>query len=222
MKPSVITKLRDFIPITALTREKALRLAEMQATRFRVLTDNRQPLLPTDAIAELPRIQVERMSPLPVSGATAWSNGRWVVLLRGSEPTARQRFSLAHEFKHILDHRFIDVLYERIPEDQRHAFVEQVCDYFAGCLLMPRPLLRKLWKSGVHDVGQLAAEFGVSQPAIQTRLAQIGLTTPQTRCGVDNADWALPLIRSAGSSSASYNRSAHPLWVDALAEGVPA
>jgi hypothetical protein len=221
VKPSVIAKLRDFIPIAALTREQAFRLAEMQATRFRVLTGNYQPALPTEAIAELPRIQVEHMSPLPVSGATAWSNGRWVILLRASEPQARQRFSLAHEFKHILDHRFIGVLYERIPEAQRDDFIEQVCDFFAGCLLIPRGNLVALWRGGVRDVAQLAARFDVSQPAIQTRLAQVGLSKPNARCGVNNLDWALPPTRSAGSSSASYNRSVHPAWADATLQGVP-
>ena len=197
---TVVTKLRDFVPITPLSRERALRIAEMQATRFRVLTGHLGPYLPTSAIGELPYLQVEHISPLPVSGATEWSNGRWLILIRGSEPEGRQRFSLAHEFKHILDHRFIDVLYERIPKEHRHDFVEQVCDYFAGCLLVPRPMLRKLWKQGVTDVGQLAAEFGVSQPAIQTRLAQIGLGQPSARCGVGNGSWTLPFAKSADSS----------------------
>jgi Zn-dependent peptidase ImmA (M78 family) len=222
MSRSVITALRDFVPINPLTREQALRIAELQATRFRVLTDQRRPLLPTEAIAELPRLQVEHMSPLPVSGATAWSEGRWLILLRGSEPQGRQRFSLAHEFKHILDHRFIDVLYEGIPEPVRHNFIEQVCDYFAGCLLVPRVLLHQLWVQGVTDVGELGARFGVTQPAMQTRLAQVGLSRPQVRCGVHNAAWALHFTKSAGSSSASYNRSLHPEWNEHLLQGVPA
>jgi Zn-dependent peptidase ImmA (M78 family) len=221
MNRSVIASLRDFVPIKPLTREQALRVAELQATRFRVLTDQRRPLLPTEAIAELPRLQVERMSPLPVSGATAWSEGRWLILLRGSEPQGRQRFSLAHEFKHILDHRFIDVLYEGIPETVRHDFVEQVCDYFAGCLLVPRLVLRQQWAQGVTDVGELAARFGVSQPAMQTRMAQIGLSRPQARCSVQNPDWALRFIKSAGSSSASYMRSLHPAWREPVAAGEP-
>jgi Zn-dependent peptidase ImmA (M78 family) len=221
MRPSVITKLRDFVPITELTREQAYRLAELQAARFRALTNNRQPRLPSEAISELQHVRVKHLSPLPVSGATAWSHGQWVILLRSSEPHGRQRFSLAHEFKHILDHRFIDVLYERIPAGQRHDFIEQICDYFAGCLLVPRPTLRSLWSSGVHDVGELASRFDVSQQAIQTRLAQVGLAARQPRCGVSNLDWLLLPERSADSSSASYNRTVHPLWADAEPEGVP-
>ena len=215
---TVVTRLRDFVPIAPLTRERALRIAEMQATRFRVLTGHCNPYLPSSAIEELPYIQVERISPLPVSGATEWSNGRWLILLRGTEPEGRQRFSLAHEFKHILDHRFIAVLFERIPSEQRRDFIEQVCDYFAGCLLVPRPMLRKFWKEGMTDVGQLAAEFGVSQPAIHTRLAQIGLGQRTMRCGVGNGRWTLPSTTSADSSSASYHRALHQAFA---LEGVP-
>lgn len=112
----VLTELRDFVPIRPLTRTEAYRIAEMQATRFLRLVGTEAAPVREEAISELPRIQVQRFSPLPVSGATQWSHGRWMILLNGAEPLVRQRFSLAHEFKHILDHRFIDILYQRIPE----------------------------------------------------------------------------------------------------------
>jgi hypothetical protein len=64
--------------------------------------------VPERIITELPKLHVQRFSPLPVSGATQWTHGRWLVLL--NEPITRQRFSLAHEAKHILDHRFVDIL----------------------------------------------------------------------------------------------------------------
>jgi len=222
MNPSVLATLRDFVPITALSRQQAFRLAELQAIRFRTLTNHTDPLLPTAAIAELPRLQVDYVSPLPVSGATAWSEGRWMVLLRGSEPQPRQRFSLAHELKHILDHRFIDVLYTAIPPDQRHDFIEQICDYFAGSLLVPRMTLRRLWHGGVTDVGELANRFGVSQPAIQTRLSQVGVSRPAARCGTYRPDLALHRPKPADSSASSYQRVLHPAWPAVSLEGAPA
>jgi hypothetical protein len=217
----VIASLRDFVPIKPLSREQALRIAELQATRFRVLTRQQGSLLPTEAIADLPRLHVTTLHPLPVSGATAWSDGRWMILLRASESEARQRFTLAHELKHILDHRFAKVLYQGIPAECRHDFIEQICDYFAGCLLVPRTLLRQFSSQGVTQAAELAARFGVSQPAIRTRLAQIGVSRPQTRCGVNNADWTLRYRRSAGSSSASYQRSLHRHWSEPVPLGVP-
>ena len=40
------------------------------------------------------------------SAATQWSHGRWLILLNGAVSRGRQRWSLAHELKHILDHPF--------------------------------------------------------------------------------------------------------------------
>ena len=56
--------------------------------------------------AELPRVLVRTDIDLPVSGCTSWQNGRWLIVLNGTEPLVRQRFSLANEFKQAVDHRF--------------------------------------------------------------------------------------------------------------------
>ncbi len=76
------------------------------------------------------------MRGLPASGASQWASQRWLVLLNASEPRERQRFSLAHEFKHIIDHRFADLIYAKFPDLDRARIIEQLCDYFAACLLM--------------------------------------------------------------------------------------
>lgn len=182
MTASVLTSLRDSVPIRPLTRIEAMRIAELQAARFRETLDLTEDLLPECAISELPRIQVDRIRPLPVSGATEWSKGRWIILLNAAEPPTRQRFSLAHEFKHVLDNRFIHVLYEAMPESHRRDFIEQVCDYFAGCLLIPRPALKREWFRGIQQPRRLAEHFGVSEAAIQVRLNQTGLTASAERC----------------------------------------
>jgi hypothetical protein len=206
MSPGVVARLRDLVPIRPLTRNEALRIAELQATRFLKLVGVTSGPVPEKVITELPRVQVERMSPFPVSGATHWSNGRWLVILNRAEPITRQRFSLAHELKHILDHRFAGDLYKGVNEADRHAWIEQVCDYFAGCLLMPRPWVKRAYTSGIQRLPDLAATFGVSQIAIQVRLNQIGLIEPQPRCGRPGKDWAVRALKSAGSS-ALYQRT---------------
>jgi Zn-dependent peptidase ImmA (M78 family) len=96
---------------------------------------------------------------------------------------------LAHEFKHILDHRFVDVLYADIPDAERHHAVELICEYFAGCLLMPRPWLKAAWCDGVQDTRALAQRFETSELAIRTRLHQIGLSAAQPRCSYGRNDW---------------------------------
>lgn len=206
MSRSVIAQLRDFVPIRPLAREEALRIAELQAYRFREIIGHPADLLPETLISGLPRLQVERLSPLPVSGATQWSAGRWLVLLNATEPATRQRFSLAHELKHILDHRFIDDLYQRVPEAERAAWIEQVCDYFAGCLLMPRPALKRAYACGDQRAASLARRFGVSQAAMQVRLSQTGIAAPQPRCSKRSLDWAVDLINQ--TSGKRYHRAA--------------
>lgn len=208
MSRGVLATLRDFVPIRPLTRTEAFRIAEMQATRFLALVGTNHAPVPETAIATLPKMDVQRHSPLPVSGATQWSNGRWLILLNGNEPTVRQRFSLAHEFKHIIDHRFIDILYSRIPERDRTDFIEQLCDYFAGCLLVPRSWLKHAWGNGIQRPADLAAHFGVSQQAVQVRLAQTGLIGPTRRCSRVSPTWSLPLPTRADTPE-PYHRLAN-------------
>jgi Zn-dependent peptidase ImmA (M78 family) len=165
-----------------MTLAESLRIAELPATKLRELAEVEGPPLPETAISQLPRVQVERITSAPVSGATQWSHGRWLIILNGSEPLVRQRFSLAHEFKHIVDNPFIEVLYPRMRGMSSAERAEQVCDYFAGCLLMPRLWLKRAWVDGTQDVGKLAYRFTVSKQAMQVRLLQIGLIEPMARC----------------------------------------
>jgi predicted transcriptional regulator len=176
-----ITALRDVMPIRPLSFVESLRLAELQASRFRALVGLTDEALPESAIASLPRVQVERMSPAPVSGATQWSRGRWLIILNGAEPRTRQRFSLAHEFKHVLDHPFIGVLYPTTAAMTADERAEQICDYFAACLLMPRLYIKRAWTDGHQSHRTLARQFDVSLAAITVRLRQLGLTD-SVRC----------------------------------------
>jgi predicted transcriptional regulator len=178
---NAITSLRDMVPIRPLSVAESLRIAERQAIRLRALATVTTPALPETAISELPRIQVERMTPAPSSGASQWSRGRWLILLNGSEPLGRQRFSLAHEFKHVLDSPFVQVLYPAVRNQSEAERREAVCDYFAACLLMPRALLRVTWHEGTQDLRTLAQRFEVSRQAMQVRLMQLGLTAPTGR-----------------------------------------
>jgi predicted transcriptional regulator len=199
MNRGVVTTLRDLVPIRPLTREEALRIAELQAHRFHRLIAADGPPFGEELIGELPRIEIERMSPIPVSGSTHWASSRWLIVLNGAEPAVRQRFSLAHEFKHILDHRFIDVLYQGVPVRQRERWIEQVCDYFAGCLLMPRAWVKRAYTTGDQDLASLAARFEVSQAAMQVRLSQIGLVDQPARCSRAQAGWSLRKLGTTGT-----------------------
>ena len=141
--------------------------------------------MPESVVADLPRVHVERMTPAPVSGAAQWSRGRWLIVVNGAEPYGRQRFSIGHEAKHVLDSPFAHFLYP--PRDGQSATdrAEQVCDYFAACLLMPRAWVKSAYcNEGVQNVLRLAQRFEVSAMAMQVRLQQLGLVEPPRRCGV--------------------------------------
>jgi Zn-dependent peptidase ImmA (M78 family) len=92
----------------------------------------------------------------------------------------RQRFSLAHELKHVIDHPFIARAYPDLGLRRGSARAEQVCDYFAACLLMPRPWVKDAWASGIQQIESLAELFGVSTQAMTHRLTDLGLL-PSTR-----------------------------------------
>jgi hypothetical protein len=191
MTRGVLASLRDLVPLHPLTPIEALRVAELQATRLLEASRIKSPPVPESVISGLPKIEVRRISPWPVSGCTDWVKSTWVIVVNGAEPPVRQRFSLAHEFKHIVDHRFVEILYPPTATMASSRRAETVCDYFAGCLLVPSAWLLDAWTAGCRNFSQLARHFEVSQAAIYVRLQQIGLAVRQPRCNNDN-----PIIRS--------------------------
>ncbi|MGY1651761.1 ImmA/IrrE family metallo-endopeptidase [Geodermatophilus sp. SYSU D01119] len=200
----------------ALEPGEALQVAELQAARLLELTDNTETPLDWTVIAGLPRIRVRREE-LPTSGMSFWDGRSWIIVLNASEPRTRQRFTLLHEYKHIVDHGATDRLYpdhrRRTADDQ----AEQAADYFAGCTLMPKRLLKRLWGRGVQRPAELARYFDVSERAITVRLAQLGLSEPQPRCTPPSTS------RTSFRPRRAYYRQLSPSWLRQPArEGVPA
>lgn len=176
---SLLARLRQLIPRRAVTAAEALVVAEAQADRLRAALNPGADRYETACMASLPRLRVERRS-LPTSGVTYWDGQRWRIVLNGDEPAARQRFTLLHEYKHVIDHGAATHLYgsDRVTQAER---AETAADYFAGCVLMPRRALVEAWTRG-DSVAALATRFGVSGRAIQVRLAQLGLDGHHERC----------------------------------------
>ncbi|MBA2715560.1 MAG: ImmA/IrrE family metallo-endopeptidase [Propionibacteriales bacterium] len=178
---SVLASLRAMSPQRGASFTEALRVAELQAARLLELWDIQMPSVPSEIVSELPRVQVVRAE-LPVSGTSHWSGHAWVITLNEGEAWVRQRFTLMHEFKHIIDHGQTRHLY---GGDRRHSSEEQfelVADYFAGCVLMPKRLLKRAWGDGVQRPIALARLFKVSARAVEVRLAQTGLNVERDRC----------------------------------------
>lgn len=180
--PSVVAQLRSLMPSRPLSFGEAQRIAELQANRLLKLTLSTSAPVSEFIITELPRISVGWAGNLIGSGATAWSRGMWQVRLNAAEPPTRQRFTLAHELKHILDAACEDVTYGHLPAGPaRERYIEAICDHFSASLLMPKSWVKKLWGGGVQDISDLAWRFEVSQQAMLIRLQALGLVEPIRR-----------------------------------------
>lgn len=187
---SVLATLRSLSPTRDhISFSDALRVAELQAARLLELNDVTTWPVPREIISELPKIRI-----LPSTGAADganfwdWRSKQWVILLNRADSWRRQRFTLAHEYKHIIDHPNRRRLYHG-PRADQHA--EQVADYFAGCLLVPRRLLKSAWGNGIQRQDDLARAFNVSEQAIRVRLHQTGLAMP--------TDWQAPRSCTSGA-----------------------
>ncbi|MDH4171627.1 MAG: ImmA/IrrE family metallo-endopeptidase [Acidimicrobiia bacterium] len=179
---NIINQLRAICPDRPLTDSEARSIAERQATQLLKLTSVDSPAVPSGIITELPRVAVDYTPGLASSGATMWTGGRWLIQLKAEDHPLRQRFSLAHELKHVIDHPYIDHLYQPDRYTSVAERAETICDYFAACLLMPRGWVKLAYGSGIQQPTELARLFGVSRQAILVRLTQLGLIEPAARC----------------------------------------
>jgi Zn-dependent peptidase ImmA (M78 family) len=178
---SVLASLRALVPQRYLLPREALCIAELQANRL-LRHFEIDGAVPERIVTEFPRVCVIREAGLPVSAAAHWNGRRWIITLNADEPLARQRFSLMHEFKHILDHTTEQFLYHDRAFQTADEQAERVADHFAACLLMPKKLVKRLWCQGNQNIPLLADKLGVSPTALRFRLDQLGLSDRPQRC----------------------------------------
>ncbi len=192
---SVLKTLRSLMPARVLTYHEALQRAELQANRLLSLHQIISPAAPIEIVTEQPRIRIVQSYDLPASGSAHWDGNYWVITLNAAEYDLRQRFSLMHEFKHIIDHPTRHLIQgdgrSKMTADQ---MAEKVADYFAACVLMPKAWVKTAFCSETQSIERLAAKFEVSPKAMTFRLSQLGLTMPPVRCAT------------------SVNRSARTPW----------
>jgi hypothetical protein len=171
------------MPNRPLSFAEACRIAELQASRLLTFTGITDGPVPDSVVTDLPHITVRRMGNFISAGASTWSRGSWQICINAGEPLVRQRFTLAHELKHVLDASHEDAIYGHLPAGPtRDWHIEAVCNHFAACLLMPRPWVKKHWYAGTQDLMALAWYFEVSQRAMLIRLQVLGLVDPLPRC----------------------------------------
>lgn len=170
---SVLARLRRLAPSRPLTRSEARWLADRQAATLLRLAGITAAPVPLTIITNLPRMSVEYVPDLPTAGLSYWKDGRWHLCATAGDHPRRQRYSIAHEFKHVLDHPDRHYLYSRVPEQ-----AERIAEAFAAALLMPRLLVKRAYYLGIRDARDLARLFQVSPSAMRIRLEELGLTDP--------------------------------------------
>jgi hypothetical protein len=164
-KPWIVSRLRSMMPSRPLTFREAQVIAERQAATVLStwgLDASDGFRVPEEVISEIPRIEVRYQTGMAQSGSSTWRAGAWRVAVSSEEWHCRQRFTLAHELKHILDSPHESQIYSDLPEAtpaQRRArtrHIEALCDHFAACLLMPRMSIKRAWGNGLQNLAELA------------------------------------------------------------------
>jgi Zn-dependent peptidase ImmA (M78 family) len=182
-RQGIMKQVRDIMPARPISSGEAHILAERQATELLRLLQVSHVPIPVARLGELPRLEIQvepRYKMLDKSGFShRWESGRWLIVVNKNDVPGRRRFTLAHEFKHVLDHSIANIAYARLGHGdatRQHRQIEHICDYFAACLLMPRMVVKRAWANGIQDTDALAGLFKVSASAMQIRLDHLGLT----------------------------------------------
>lgn len=170
-----ISLLRELLPARAMSATEARSICEWQAALLLELLHVAEPPVPQFVISSLPGILVDWKDDWPASGTALKVRSHWRIVLKKTEPRQRQRFSLAHEFKHVLDDPVIEKTHAHLKPHRRGERAEKLCDYFAACLLMPRPWVKHDYYGGIQSVRALARRYYVSEQAMTTRLHELGL-----------------------------------------------
>lgn len=106
------------------------------------------------------------------------SRGCFRIRINSNDPANRQRFTLAHEIAHYILHR--DMLGSGVTDRGLYRSslsdnTERQANRYAATLLMPAPLVRKIYAEGRQSAHELAQTFQVSAAAAEIRMIELGL-----------------------------------------------
>jgi Zn-dependent peptidase ImmA (M78 family) len=179
---NVISELRKLTPVRPLTLSDAYAIAELEANRLLQLRGVHAPG-PVDLlwIRDVPRVRViprPRHEMPTLAGFTQWEDGQYKIFVNKNAGLGRRRFTLAHEFGHVINWNAKKVIYSKLghgDQEKHDRQIEQVTDHFAACFLMPRRFVKQAWTMGIQDIEALAELFKVSTEAMRVRLTYLGL-----------------------------------------------
>jgi Zn-dependent peptidase ImmA (M78 family) len=173
--------MRATVPHRPLTYGDSLQSARNQAAKLRLLVGADAPeinllwLINQRAVPVnfVPSYVLDEQSGLTTNCIT----GKLEVFINDSEPRVRQRFSVLHELKHVLDWPDAELLHSKLGSgnaDLQGRLIEQIANEFAAHVLMPTPLVKRIWFR-TQDIQLAASMFNVSLEAMTTRLEKLGI-----------------------------------------------
>lgn len=106
------------------------------------------------------------------------SRAGYLITINSTHSAARRRFTLAHEIAHYLLHR--DHIGDGVRDDALYRSrlgneMEYQANNLAVDILMPAPLVRRVYRAGLRFIAGLSGAFGVSDEAMRIRLRQLRL-----------------------------------------------
>ncbi|HZN17009.1 MAG TPA: ImmA/IrrE family metallo-endopeptidase [Micromonosporaceae bacterium] len=131
-------------------------------------------------IIEQPKVELQlapRFKMDGLFGLTTFTHGRYLIVINKNDSHVRRRFTLAHEFRHLLDYTAAPTIHKSLGygnEARQAQQIENICNHFAACLLVPRNWIKRAWANGLQDVSTLAVMFNVSEEAMDRRLRFLG------------------------------------------------
>ncbi|OFE08236.1 ImmA/IrrE family metallo-endopeptidase [Rhodococcus sp. 1139] len=207
MKPT-LGSIRKLMPRWAMTYRQALRAAEKQATRLARAWQAENRAISEKDITSLTRMLIVRgdeqqREHVCHSGSCRYEKGKWIIWLNPTETAARQRFTLAHELKHILDAgSLVEMIYRRLSAEE----VERVCDHFAASLLMSKQAVYHLWGDGLRTPEALAMACHVSVSAMRRRMDTLGLPTDLDEPVIEGYTDAFPPLHISDTLPDSFTQ----------------
>ena len=177
----LISDLRNLAPNRPLSYGESLQVARLQAARMRKALGVNSPeinlrwLIGQKAVPVhfVPSHELNEDSGL----TTDLIDERLQIFINEGEPPIRQRFSLLHELKHVLDFPHAKTLHMRLgsgDSERKAQMIEWIANDFAAHALMPTPLVKRIWHR-TQDVRLAASFFDVSTEAMTTRLTKLGI-----------------------------------------------
>jgi Zn-dependent peptidase ImmA (M78 family) len=107
-------------------------------------------------------------------GAVSSTDDHAEIWISTNQSGVKQRFTLAHELGHLLQHP-LAVAYRDLNYEPGTSSIEREANHFAACLLMPAWMMGAAMHSTGGSVHRMAHLFDVSESAMSFRLRNLGL-----------------------------------------------